>query len=452
MPLPPVAEKSRSRRRLIVVAPYFPPRRRVGAERPYKFVRYLPDFGVDALVVCLETPGATLSEGEQRALARSERFELRTPFDRTSGEQGKKRALERGSPRADFDRYMPIDSWWPLLMAQLPRALRAAHAFAPDAVWSTADPWSSHALARKLARALRRPWIADFRDPWSLCRVRNQGRPALVRAIDRRAERAYLRDASAVTFTAERTTELYRAAYPELAARFATIENGFDPQGFGEPFDVAQPREAVAPGEALVLSFFGRFRALSPATPTIRLLARLRELDADAVARVRVQSVGGLSGDDLALAERMGVAEAFSEQREVPRERTLATLRSADLLLLSTAPDRDEIIPAKLFDYLAAGRPVLSLCENGDVAQILARTGQGEQYSSRELDAAAARLLACVQAKQRNDPLPIGRERDLDAVREFAAPRLAGRLATLVERVIEARDVSSGQDTMQGSP
>jgi glycosyltransferase involved in cell wall biosynthesis len=434
-----VAEISRNRRRLLVVAPYFPPRRRVGAERSYKFVRYLPELGIDTMVVCLETPGGALSASEQEALSPSERFELRTPFDRTSDARGAKRALERGSTRADLDRYVPIDSWWPLLMAQLPRVLRAARAFAPDAVWSTADPWSSHALARRIASAQQRPWIADFRDPWSLCRVRNQGRPSLVRAIDRRAERAYLRDASAVTFTAPRTTELYRAAYPEFAARFSTIENGFDPRGYPEPLDAPQANTAVAPGAPLVLAFFGRFRALSPATPIVHLIARLRAVDARAAGLVRVQSVGGLGGEDLALAERLGVASAFVSVGEVPRERTLATLRAADLLLLSTAPDRDEIIPAKLFDYLAAGRPVLSLCENEDVARILQRTGQGEQFPARELDAAAARLRACIEAKERGEPLAIGRERNLEAVREYAAPRLAERLAQLVESVIDAR-------------
>ncbi|HEY6881693.1 MAG TPA: hypothetical protein VI299_26885 [Polyangiales bacterium] len=195
-------------RRVLMIAPYFPPRARVGARRPLRFARYLPEFDVTPLVVSLASASAPAA-ADRDVLSALERFELYAPFDRTERPAHAPRGKARGSM---LDTHTPIDTWWPLLVAQAGRVIERARKFAPDVVWSTADPWSSHALAMRVARALQVPWIADFRDPWSLCRVRTRGRPRWVQRIDAHAERAYIEAASRCTFTSERTTARYRAA------------------------------------------------------------------------------------------------------------------------------------------------------------------------------------------------------------------------------------------------
>jgi hypothetical protein len=61
-------------------------------------------------------------------------------------------------------------------------------------------------------------------------------------------------------------------------------------------------------------------------------------------------------------------------------------LEQASILLLSSHPDRDDIIPAKLWDYLPASPPILSLGSSLDVQKILHDTGQGSQFDSRKDD------------------------------------------------------------------
>lgn len=419
--------------RVLIVAPYFPPRARVGAQRPLKFVRHLAAHGFAPAVVCLNSREA----GDDGALpAGLPQLRLHPWFEpRSAPTQRALRPVERASLRARVDAHIPIDSWWPVLMLQLPRVLRFARAFAPHVIWSTADPWSSHALGLRVARALRLPWVADFRDPWTLCQVRGRERPAWVRAIDARTERRYLHAASALTFTAARTTQRYAAAYPALAGRMFTLENSFDERLFDDDSTAPQSAYAVTPGAALTLTFFGRFRALSSAARISQLLARLRQLHPDA-AEVRVRCVGGLDAFDRARAEALGIADAFESIPSLPLAQGLRMLRQSDLVLLSSEPGRDEIIPAKLFDYLAAGRPILALADNPDSRAILESTGLGQQFSTEQLDAAAQALAACVRAKRGNQPLPLSRGHDPQRTHAFSAAATTARLARLLRTVV----------------
>ncbi|HEY6881692.1 MAG TPA: hypothetical protein VI299_26880 [Polyangiales bacterium] len=184
----------------------------------------------------------------------------------------------------------------------------------------------------------------------------------------------------------------------------------------------------MTPGPALTLTFFGRFRALSSAARTITMLAAARALDPGLQLRVRCQ--GGLDATDRALAMEAGVSALFESYESTHGEASLSLLTGSDVLLLSSETGRDEIIPAKLFDYLAAARPVLSLCENPDVADILARTGAGTQCPDPQR--AAQVLVACAQAKRSGAGLPIAAELDLNARDALSARTTTRRLATLL--------------------
>lgn len=424
--------------------------------RPFRFATQLRELGWQPLVVCFATPGEALSDRERRLSHGIERIELGVPFDRTrrraSGELGRIAGARGGgnghaaSPAARrapwfaglldrVDAHVPVDAWAPVLAwharALLPR-LRAA---TPSLVFSTADPWSSHLLGGSVARALGVPWIADFRDPWTLCPVRGQG-PRLARLINCRVERRMLQHASRVTFTTRSTLARYAAAYPEAAQRMVCIPNGFDAALLADPVSIDLER---TPAEGpLRLCFFGRFRPLSPASPITRALALLAERSPAYAPRIRVSAVGELPEADAALARRLGVLEQFEVLAPVAYEQSLGVLRRHDVSLLSTAPGRDDIVPAKLWDYLAAGRPILSLGANPEVEQRLAELSAGVQLAPGDAAAAAELLARCIESKARSEPLPIpARPPKADArLAEFESRRLTQQLAELFEATL----------------
>lgn len=309
-----------------------------------------------------------------------------------------------------LDDLVPVDSWWPVMWWNRSGVVDFARSTGIRLVWSTGDPWSGHLLGETVSDALGVPWIADWRDPWSLCKVRNAGRPAWVRAIDAKTERRWMTRATVNTFTAEETERRYRERY---GVPTRTIHNAFD-QAEVSP---GVPHPA---GEPVELLFFGRFRDLSPAEPVIRLLAACPD-----PSRVRVTSFGPLTAADRALAEQAGVTACFVSEAPIPLAAAPERLRKADFLLLSTDPRRDEIIPAKLWDYLPIGRPILSLAPNPDVARILERTGTGSGADPLEQ---LTRYLA--------DRQSIAVRPDVAAIRGYGAREATAALATLFREVM----------------
>lgn len=439
-------------RRVLLVAPYFPPRRRVGSLRPFRFACYLHQFGWQPLVLCLATPGEALSEGEARRSEHIARIEMRAPFDRTrrhaSGDDGCVAGGARSERRsgrwqlagarlaAAVDVSMPLDTWAPVLAWHALKLSRRLAAFGPSLVFSTADPWSSHLAGSWIARRLGLPWVADFRDPWTLCPYRGRG-PRPTRSLNRAFERHVFAHASHATFTAERTLARYQTAYPDAASRMSCLSNGFDAALLADSLDAPlEPLPATAP---LRLCFFGRFRELSPARAILLALGRLLERAPRARGRLRLVAIGDLPPDDAALAARLGVSDAVESIRAVPYEQTLHLLRAHDISLLSTAPERDDIVPAKLWDYLAARRPILSLGSNPDVAALLASRRAGLQLEPHATQCIAELLDRCLLHKQRDEALPIPQRPLACSVDEFDARRLSERLAVLFDALSARR-------------
>lgn len=434
---------------VLLLAPYFPPRRRVGAMRPLRFALHLRDAGWDPVVMTIHAGGQQLAPRERDLLRDIPVIELRPPLDLTRRSEsqlgaggpnhanGNSRAA--GSTKAAGRRLLnlplPVDGWLPFFWASFRRMVEQTRRLAPDAVWSTGDPWSSLVIAERLCRRLDLPWIADFRDPWTLCPVRTDGRPGWLRAIDRRCERRVLAGADLVLFQATETERRYRQHYEALNLRTATIFNSFDEQLMADPvLPAAAPEPAGHPGE-LHIGFFGRFREMSPATPILQALARARELFGDEARGLQVHSFGPLNDADRAQSEAAGLSDQFVTRDAVPLEDCLGALRTFDLLLVSTDPRRSEIIPAKLLEYLATGRPVLSLSPNPEVGAILERTGAGVQRRLDDVDGVARLLMDCLRARRAGEALPLPFDWKAAAVAEFEAGATTRQLAALLDSI-----------------
>lgn len=410
-------------RRLLMIAPYFPPRDRVGAARPHKLALELPRLGWLPRVVHLA------AGGDPPGLDGVPCHPLGTLMDRTTTGGGSSLAPRRPGPRLldRVDDHLPVDGWLAPLLWSARSVVRFAREVGVDAVWSTADPWSSHLLAARVVEQLRVPWVADFRDPWTLCKVRNVRRPLWIRAIDRRAESFVLSRVDRIVFTADRTRSVYADAYPRYAGRMRVVTNGY--AGPVVPFS-NQPRN----GAQVILRFFGRFRPLSSAARIIAVLSELKRLDPEALAAIEVRSVGGLDDPDRRRAEAAGVADRFFSEDPVSREQRNERLASSDLLLLSVERGRDEILPAKLFDYLAGGRPVFALADSPEIAGILQQTGVGVAFGADAEVLAAGYLARAVRAARAGQPFAAGPARP-EAIARWSSAEVARRTALVLDEV-----------------
>lgn len=416
--------------------------------RPFRFVIHLKEFGWEPTVLTIAAEGQELTEKEARLLEGIDIVELQPPFDRTTAAESQlgKASKQKKSASSGhsfglglLDHQFPVDTWLLFFWMKYRQILRVVQRVQPHVMWSTGDPWSGLVIGGQLARRFGIPWVADFRDPWTLSKVRSEGQWALTQAINRFCERRVLETADVVLFQAGQTERVYQRHYAEMRLRTTTIYNSYDPAVFEDPVELeGTSAQAASEGDRLRIGFFGRFRSMSPASLMTDVLAEARRRHGSAAEAIEVHSFGPLNEEDARYAEAKGVREHFRRQEAVPLEKALSALRQFDLLLVSTEPRRDQIIPAKLLEYLAAGRPVLSFSRNPEVAEILERTGTGAQFDPMQRTGEVADLLVeCLEAKRENQPLPIPFEPRPEEIRKFSAQATTKELADLFDAVLQ---------------
>lgn len=362
---------------VLMIAPYFVPRRRVGAVRPFRFAINLKRYGYRPVIMTIGHKPELLTPAEKNLLSGVPMISIETGIDRTTRAQKK----ENFYPQDDWggitevisnliDRQTPVDTWIYLFLIRWRWIKNEALRVNPDIIWATGDPWSGLWLGRKLAKTLNKPFVTDFRDTWTLANVGLRERSRISGWIDEVIEKRVIRTSDFLVFTSEETRALYSDHYQLDKNCTAAIYNTFDPisrLGSRNKSASSTYRKGV-----VQIHFFGRFRRLSPAQPIIEILKKLRGQRPEIAGRFRIHSYGTPDPDQLNFIERAGLSSQFIFEDVVSPEEAQKALKSADLLLLSTHHSRRSIIPAKLWDYLGTGKPIFSIVPNPEVEKILA--------------------------------------------------------------------------------
>lgn len=421
-----------------MIAPYFLPRRRVGALRPFKFAIHLQKYGWEPHIITIDSEG-TLTSKEQQLLQNISVYRLHSPLDRTdqSGSQLNHSSIKKQENQFSIgdwiDKHFPVDTWLPFFMLKMNSIKKIAREINPDAVWSTGDPWSAHWVGKSIAKMLPDIfWMADFRDPWTLSATNLKQRSAFSAALDSKIERYIIQQASMLSFTTNSTRMLYENHYSDLNPATVTIYNAFDKKLFNS--EEKEISDLEMKSENLNLIFFGRFRRLSPARPVIDVLSELKRNNGSLTDKIRIYSFGQLSDEDHNYAVEKGVEHCFICQDPVPVEQGLQILHQTDLLLLSTKPEREDIIPAKFWDYLATDRPIISIAPNPEIQQILEETGTGVQFDSYDVQKIAGLLKKCIIAKEAGNQLPISISRNQQVIDQYSAEWATAKLANILDQ------------------
>lgn len=409
-----------SRPNLLLVSYFFPPAA-TGVRRVVSLVRHLPDHGWRPLVLTApHVVGAGHDDGPlDDAIVRS------TPVVRAeSWDPYRLAAWWRGAaetPSATPGTARAAGGWGPWIMA----ALRA-HVLVPDdrcgwipaavdrgvdairrhrlrAIYSTNYPHTAHVVAWRIARRTGLPWIAEFRDGWTQNPAFFAPGNALVRAAQHGLEAAVARDATAIITVSPPVTRHMQRLRGTDDGRLpaVTIYNGFE--SAAAPDDPrSAPREPLMPGRRTLLytgTFFGRRRP----DAFLAGLAWAMRRDAALAARWCVWLRAELDARSRSLIERWRLGDVVRVLPPVPFAQCTAEQARADacLLVLEHGPGADIMVSQKVFEYLAARRPIFALVPQGAAAELLAETGGATtQTSQRPADVgpALATFLAQVEA------------------------------------------------------
>ncbi|MDX1529993.1 MAG: glycosyltransferase, partial [Rhodothermales bacterium] len=295
-----------------------------------------------------------------------------------------------------------------------------------DAVLTSGPPHSVHLTGGLLQRLTGRPWIADFRDPWTdLAYYAALPQSAPTRALERALERAVLRRADRVVTVSPAWRDLLRAKVERPDRAFRVIQNGFDPEDFGPPPEPSTDQFTVVH----VGSLYG---SRSPEA-LWEALSQLRH--EGATPRLRLRLVGRVGAEVLAALTAQGLEPITEHVPYRPHREAVEEMQRATVLLLIMEPSRHErgLITGKLYEYLAAARPVLGIGDpEGDATAILEGTGAGVVFA-RDDRAAIIAYFRTRYAEWEQGRLPAG------ATTEAAAPYSrrvqAGQLADLAQEL-----------------
>jgi glycosyltransferase involved in cell wall biosynthesis len=394
-------------RKVLMIAPYFVPRRRVGALRPFKFAIQMKELGWEPVILTIAENSEKLTEKEKFLLDGIKIIEINTPFDQTTRLKtpggGKNKSQLVSHISSWIDKNIPFDSWIFLFWFNYLGILSKVKELNPELIWCTGDPWSGLWLGEKLSRDLSKHFVADFRDPWTITDVNLRDRSAFSEEMDRRAEKRIVEIADKLIFTSKATERAYQNHYGLKRSNTAVIYNSYDPVLFEDPGDESWDYEPDP--ENLHILFFGRFRRLSPAEPIMNAISYLSKTDPAVAGKIRIHSFGELDPEEAKKIASLGVAQVFVQHKPVVPQKTLSVLNKADLLLVSTDRNRKNIIPAKLWDYLATEKPILSIAPNAEITRILEAGKAGFGFHPDEIAEISAFLKKCLKAKQQGTKL-----------------------------------------------
>ena len=326
----------------------------------------------------------------------------------------------------------PAGAYGYLDISVLERILKnyeASRELNPDLIWSTGDPWSGHWLGHKLSQDLEKPWIADFRDPWTLSGLSLRERSWISNRADRKLEKKFISAADKIIFTAQATEELYKKFYSLNPEKTATIYNSFEDLNSEASADKEITWKAGIDDTKLNLIFFGSFRRLSPIKPIAEAVAKLSHT---VQQQIQIHSFGTLKANDKETLDKLGVSDRFTAHEKVVPEMAPLVFDRADILLVSTSSERETIIPAKLWEYMTSDTPILSITPNPEIGDILRETGAGIHFHNGRTKDIAGVLKRAVEQKLKGKAV-LDIERNAEQIEQYSAKNSTRKLAQIMD-------------------
>jgi len=396
-------------RNVLFIVYYFPPMGSSGVQRPLKFIKYLREFGWNPIILAPE-PGAyhTFDKSLEEELLNMNvdvhRVKANTPFHLAGWKQREIKVIP--DRIAEIIRgilsffYLPDNkTGW------IRPALEKAHILIKkhniDMVFSTSPPPSNHLISAEIARKYGIPAVMDFRDDW----LEYQSATYPTRwhkNKNARIEKETVQAASGVVANNKATLESIRSRTdPEGIIPFKTIYHGYDPEDFE-----SVPQEKNK-NQRFTLLHSGHF--YQERQPDI-LLNTLSELIAEGFIdknELELHFQGGLEAKHYKVIEKLGLRDNLVDYGYVDHSKAVKNLFKADLLwfIINHKNQSRTVTPGKMFEYMAAGKPILGLIEDGDSREILNKYNCGF-YANPDDPEQVKSVLRDIILKWRENDLP----------------------------------------------
>lgn len=358
-------------------------------QRWVKFSKYLPEFGWQPVIYTPENPEQLARDESLLAdipeCAEVVKTHISEPYDiyrRLTGAKAKAEINPLNAQKKSFKQKIgvwvrgnffvpdPRVGWVRPSVKYLKKYLQEHPV---DAVVTTGPPQSMHLIGLGLKKATGIKWIVDFRDPWTeMFYFKHLGLWPLAKWRHKRLEQKVLDNADEIISV----TPLVQADFRKRTGTpVHLITNGFDEDDFA---CTAEPS-----AETFDIVHTGLFASDGNPVNLWDVLASKCEKDEEFRRRLRIRLAGKVDAPVVESIRNSILADNLELLGYLPHKETVALQRSASVLMLPLRqePEYRKVLPGKIFEYLAARRPVAGIGQpDGAAAKVLHDTKVGDMF------------------------------------------------------------------------
>ncbi|MEO0951057.1 MAG: glycosyltransferase [Pseudomonadota bacterium] len=427
---------------LILVSRYFPPTNIVGAIRPFRLARHMANVGWTVDVV--HGPHDFNALESDLADSLPDRIQCHPAQTGRSQTQPRSRFVKRWHQMTRLlgSKVTGLDSELDLARSMAKRIealLSQRDPSTPSVLVTSTPPHSLHVVGLLLRAHRDLPWIVDLRDPWDqFVRTGRHDQPHIIaRTIERRA----MRKARFVISTTEGYTDVLRRRFPSLdAGKFRTITNSY-------AMDDGPPKDVHVPDDTSVrVVYTGIFYPAKDPYTFFRALGQWKRRSSPAqwqhiAERLRVDLVGVADATTPRVIAELGISDIVTLITRVPQHEARERCRHADFLLIASGlsdKSREGWLPSKLFEYLAAKRPIIAVCREGELARLIRDSNCGFLFQDEDPKPIIALLEDALERKARGQS--IADDLSYSGIERYSEEAVFSQFAQLAQETAVAKD------------
>ena len=414
-------------KRALLVCYYFPPLGLGGVGRPLNLFRELPSFGWDCHVLTVKPVAyrgyePELLEGlDKNKIHRAGSYDPQRLLYCLGVRKMSARSIERG--RAVSDRFFPDNKvGWMRPAVRFGRTLCENYDY--DAIISTSPPVSSHLVGMQLAREFGIPWVADYRDFWTVYRIKQAYKTEAFKKRARQVRDDICAGASAITAVSKAIADYHKTSH--------VLPNGYNAQ-------LAEGWKAPPNNERFTIGILGHQYDKHEPTLLLDALDELLRHDEHLNDKVQVIQVGDVDETWFrGMFERRGLNIPVTCYGRRERGETIKLLAQAHLFYLDVAEyDREGFLPSRIFDLLASGRPIFANADaDGELGLLLKEYGNGRCFTAKDVAGAGEYVKSLIESCRSDNFVfsPLS-----DFARRYSSTALAERFASLLNQLPERK-------------
>lgn len=408
-------------KKLLIITYYWPPAGGPGVQRWLKFVKYLPDFGVQPIVYIPENPTypitdeGLLKEVSDKAIILKnkifEPYQLASIFSKKQTQKISSGIIPAAKKQSFLEKlllwvrgnlFIPDARkyWVNPSVAYLKNYIQENNI---DTIVTSGPPHSLHLIGLKLKEQLNIKWLADFRDPWTTIGYHKALKlSTYANKKHKLLESKVLNTADTIIVTSKTTKTEFQLI---TSKPIEVITNGYDIENI--------PRQTM--DEKFTISHIGSF--LSNRNPKIfwEVLQELVSENEAFAAQFQLKLIGKVSQEILYSISQYQLDAYSNNLGYVSHLVAIEHQRKSQVVLLIEIDSEEtkSIIPGKLFEYMVSERPIIAIGpKDSDFSEIITSTNTGEFFNYSEKDRLKKTILSYFELFLENklQVYPIGLE------------------------------------------